>query len=214
MADERHAQLRGRILAIASAIIEREGIGALQARRLANEAGCSVGTLYNAYGNLDRLILAVNSITLDRLLQLLVEAHRGANSDGEQHALASHAELEASLSALAFAYLSFADQERNAWRALFEHKLTTETEVPEEFRAKQNELFAVVERALSTTLTDPALRTRAGRALFGAVHGIVTLALDEKLDAFDVEETRQQVRLLIAATARGLAERDQSASVN
>ena len=58
-------RLRGEILTVAEEIVSQDGLSALQARRVASEAGCSVGSIYNAFGDLDELILAVNEATLD-----------------------------------------------------------------------------------------------------------------------------------------------------
>ena len=64
---ERHTDLRHTITRIARTILKTEGLEALQARRIATEAGISVGTLYNACGNLDRIVLAANTESLDEL---------------------------------------------------------------------------------------------------------------------------------------------------
>lgn len=194
MAEDRHAKLRRLILSIATEIIRNEGLSALQARRLAKSADCSVGTLYNVYGNLDRLIIAANTLTLDDLMARLnarVDQLRGMALDDALVSLASE-------------YLKFANTERGAWRALFEHRLTTEQTVPDDYRLKQAELFAVVETVLSLKVDDPSERQIASRAIFGAVHGIVTLALDEKLRDFDEQQTEQQLKTVVGAIARGL----------
>ena len=51
-----HGELRVEALKIAEEIVVGEGLAALTARRVAGETGCSVGTLYNVFGQLDGLI--------------------------------------------------------------------------------------------------------------------------------------------------------------
>lgn len=195
MAEDRHARLRTEILDIASRIIRERGLASLQARRVAEAANCSVGTLYNVYGNLDRLVIAVNMITLDRLKADIENVVGATQADA----------LEKRLNKLAETYLDFASRERNAWRALFEHRLTAETSVPEDYRARQAELFDIVDRTLESSGDGVMRQTHVSesRAIFGAVHGIVSLALDEKLNDFDDEATRAAVVYITSAIARG-----------
>src|SRR5258708_32211351 len=53
----------------ASLLVASEGLGALQARRLALLAGCSVGAIYNVFPDLDDLILEANSRTLRQIAE-------------------------------------------------------------------------------------------------------------------------------------------------
>ena len=84
---------------------------------------------------------------------------------------------------MASAYIDFACHQRNTWRAIFEHRLTTESEVPESYREKQAELFQIVEDCLGASISEQE-RRNVSRTLFGAVHGVISLALDEKLGGF------------------------------
>lgn len=190
--------LRATTRDIAAAILQREGLAALQARKIALAANCSVGTLYNIWRNLDELTIAANAITLAQFGNLLVAARDGAGSD---------ADLEPRLLALADAYVRFAVDNQPAWRALFDHRMAPTHTVPDWYRDAQRGLFAIVETVLEPSVPDPAERARASRALFGSVHGIVSLALDEKLGNFDRADCEAQVRFIVAAAARGLAHR-------
>jgi AcrR family transcriptional regulator len=194
-------KMRDSMVAIASRIVAVEGLAALQARRIALEAGCAVGTLYNVFGGLDFLIIEANATTLDELGAVLAKADvataAGSNADR--------------LLALALAYLGFANDNSNAWRAVFEHHMSPGTEVPAWYRERQGRLFGMVEAILQSTIADPVARSSSARALFSAVHGIVTIALDRKLGDFDLEEARRQVTFVVKAVAAGLA-RDNPAS--
>ncbi len=43
-------RLKANTLLAARKIVTNEGLAALQARRIAQDSGCSVGTIYNLYG--------------------------------------------------------------------------------------------------------------------------------------------------------------------
>jgi AcrR family transcriptional regulator len=188
-------KLKTAMLSIAARVLEAEGLEGLQARRVAREAGCSVGTLYNIFESLDDLIIVANARTLDDLGRALIVAR---DASGQ-------APLESRLQALALAYLRFAIVHEKSWRAVFEHHMTSGQPVPGWYREAQAKQFELVEEVLRDVMPEAKTRWRAARALFSAVHGIVALALDRKLGAFDPAETEAQVRLILTAAAHGLA---------
>lgn len=187
-------RLKANTLMVARNIVTSEGLAALQARRIAQDAGCSVGTIYNLYDGLDDLIIRVNAATLDDLGNRLHEVGKELSDSG----------LEARLIGLALAYLAFAVDSQAAWRAVFEHQMVKDRTVPEWYREKQAGLFAIVEEILPTNVTGENGRQLAARALFSAVHGIVALALDQKLGHFDRAAAEAQIRFIVGAAARGL----------
>jgi len=188
-------KLQSAMLSIAARILEAEGLEGLQARRIAREAGCSVGTLYNIFPSLDDLILVANSQTLEDLGRALIVARDAS----------AHFPLAGRLQALALAYLRFAIVHQKSWRAVFEHRMTSGQPVPAWYREAQAKQFGLVEEVLREMMPEPIGRARAARALFSAVHGIVALALDRKLGEFDPAETEAQVRFVMAAASKGLA---------
>src|SRR6056297_1606432 len=94
------------IISAAREILKTEGLEGLQARRVASDSDCSVGTIYNLFGSLDMLIIAANAGTLNDLHAVLLRARSRANTVNEQ------------LDALSKAYLDFALARTNEWRAL------------------------------------------------------------------------------------------------
>lgn len=187
-------RLAARMIAIADQIVASEGLGAVQARRIAREADCSVGTLYNVFGGLDGLVLAVNRGSLEALgARLETAARAAAGGTAEQR-----------LSALALAYRDFAFGETPRWRTLFEHRMERDAPVPDDYRAYQAKLFELVERSLAEALEADSERATAARALFSAVHGIVSLSLDNKLGRQGYVETELQIRFLLRTVSRGL----------
>ncbi len=195
MANEGYrARLHGDILAIAKTRVAKDGLGSLQARRIAAEAKCSVGSLYNVFGDIDGLILAVNIATVAELGQALkanVDATRGQPSD-------------ARLVSLALAYMRFALDHLNSWKAVFEHRLPDHTEVPPGYRSDQARLLSLIETIIASEIADGRLRARAGRALFAAVHGNIALSVDNKLATFSEAELSEEITFIVRAAGNGL----------
>ena len=188
-------KLKANTLIVAKRIVENEGLSALQARRIAQEAGCSVGTIYNLYDGLDDLIIRVNSGTLEDLGAKLSELEQSATDS-----------LAVNLTAMALAYLQFALDSQAAWRAVFEHQLAKDKVVPDWYREHQAALFSIVEKKLAHVVADDQQRKLAARALFAAVHGVVSIALDQKLGDFDYAATKAQVKFIVQSAAKGLAD--------
>jgi AcrR family transcriptional regulator len=195
-------EMRSKMLGIAKRVVAEEGLGALQARRVADEAGCAVGTIYNVFKNLDNLIIETNSATLSDLgASLVAVAQKGASITGPG-AVAER------LQALGLAYLDFAVSQNKSWRAVFDHHMAPGNPVPDWYRQKQAQLFALVEQVLGAVITDETSRSRAARALFSAVHGVVMLSLAGTLGPTDRSETEAQVRFIVQAVAEGVAHAD------
>lgn len=188
-------RLRQKAITIAAAIVEREGLAALQARRVSRDADCSVGTLYNVFGDMDGLVIALNQTTVRRLGEDLIRSFTATEGRA----------VEARLTDLALTYMRFAHDNLALWRAVFEHRLAEGAEIPEEYRADQARLLALIETVVAAEITDDALRRRAARALFAAIHGIVQLALDQKLSGFDRDATEAEIRFVVSAVSNGLA---------
>lgn len=191
---QRRLKLRERLLDVARRSIATRGLAGLKARDLAAEAGCALGAIYTAFDDLDELILRVNLSTLQRLGAALDAALSGA---GPSEALL----------ALARAYLDFARREEPSWRALFEHRLSGRAPVPDWYAEARNQLFGRLEAPLAQLLPKQAAvaRARLARTLFSAVHGVVALGLEEKLEATPPETLDEQLETLVRLIAAGLA---------
>ena len=185
-------RLKSNIVRVAREILVSDGLEGLQARRVARGADCSVGTIYNLFGNLDMVIITANADTLDELHGELLRSKDGMST------------MDAQLNAMASMYLSFAVERTTEWRAIFEHRLTTKTTIPDWYLLKQSELFAVVEGILEQAIAAPNQRLEAARAIFSAVHGVISLALNEKLGIFDRTATERQVQFIVQSISGGL----------
>ncbi len=179
-----------RLIDAAEAEIAEKGLAGLKARDVTGRAGCALGAIYNAVADLDELVLRVNSRTLVRL---------GA-------ALTTDATApEAAMLALADAYAVFALTNRRLWSALFEHRLPEGVAMPDWHRQDHEVLIARIGgplQALRPDLAADVLRLRV-RTLFGAVHGVVHLALLGRLVGLPEAALRQEVAALVTALTLG-----------
>lgn len=201
---ERRDELRAALLVEAERTIAAHGLGALKARDLALAVGCATGAIYNVYPDLDSLILEVNAKTLAAVQAFLSGSSKIAN--GKR---LSKRDAVDELVDLGLHYLEFATTNLHRWRALFEHRMQAGHAVPSWYVERQLPLFGLVEKALRTL--QPALTeqesTLLSRSLFSAVHGVVSLGLEERLGTLPAATLRSQLAELIRAFALGLAQR-------
>lgn len=196
-AAERRTALRADLIVAAEKVIAAKGIPGLNARDLAEAVGCSLGAIYNVFPHLDAIVFEVNSRTLALFEQFV--ARRAKSREGIDPA--------ASLVALAEAYFDFAVAHQPRWRALFEHHVSTPDGLPESYLADQARLFLLVERPLAALRPDfdDKRRMLFARTMFSAVHGIVSLSLDAKLQAMTASVAGDQLRTFVGLVGAGLA---------
>jgi len=195
---DRHENLKSALVRAAEKAIARGGLGGLRARSLAADVGCAVGAIYNVVSDIDALVLLVNARTLAALERHLLES---GIAGGERRG-----DAVAQLVAMASAYLEFASKYGLRWRAVFEHRLPKGEEVPGWYLESQRRLFGYVEaplRALQPLISAERCALLA-RSVFSAVHGVVQLGLDEKLQPIPLDVLREQVATITAAVARGM----------
>ena len=192
----RRRKLKDALIAAAERTIDAEGLRGLKARELAYKVGCAVGAIYNVVTDLDDLIFAVNGRTLEQLEKTLT--------------IAGHPQPDAirTLIHLGLAYTDYAAAHTRRWRALFDHRLPPGGEIPTWYRANLERLFVYIEEPLRQLAPHmmPARRTLLARSMFSAVHGIVLIGLEEKLQSIPLAVLREQVTVMVEAIARGLAQ--------
>ncbi len=191
--DHSRDEIREMALSAAEEIIETQGYPMLSARKVASAIGYTVGTLYLVFENLDDLILQVNGRTLDRLLQQMLDDQQGCEG------------AEACLLQLGHSYIGFADSQPHAWRTIFEHHLSDDHEAPDWYQGKVARLFALVEDQLALL---PGERTaeeigEAARAIWGGVHGIGILAINQTLGVAGVQSVQSITHLLMSNFLKG-----------
>lgn len=201
-AANRKRDLKTALIAAAERTVAAHGLAGLKARDLAAEAGCAVGAIYNVVDDLDDLALAVHARTLAALEKAL-NAAAGAEPD---RTLAGPERAVERLIHMAHAYLDFAAANTVRWRALFEHRRPVGKQMPEWYLGVQTRLFGYIEQPLRDLRPGmpPEQLALLARSLFSAVHGIITLGLDEKLGAVPLDTLRTQTALVVSAIAMGL----------
>jgi AcrR family transcriptional regulator len=195
----RRRKLRDALIHAAERTIEKEGLRGMKARELAYKVGCAVGAIYNVFTDLDDLIFAVNALTLEQLEKTLTVAG-GDPADARVSAINT-------LKHLALAYTDYAAANRRRWRALFDHRLAEDKDTPTWYQANLARLFIYIEEPLRKLVPQmpTAERTLLARSLFSAVHGVVLIGLEEKLQSIPVATVREQVTFMVEAFAKGLA---------
>ena len=117
-------------------------------------------------------------------------------------------ELADRLLALADTYLDFVERNYAKWSALLAFNRARPTaELPEWYMVRLEMLFDIIAEVLMDTplRDDEEQRRIAARALWSAVHGIVTNSFIGSFSTSHESESRRQIDLLVSVFVRGLA---------
>lgn len=190
--------LRPQILSAALSLLEQDGFFGLQARRLAEEVGCSVGTIYNLFGSLDELILATNAVTLKQMREQLAQT--------DDHWQGDEKDAHGRLMALAEAYFKFYQLHEKRWAAVFEVQRGDDDVMPDWYEKEVGLLMLLIENIIAhlAGATKPEQRARIARALWAATHGIVTLSFNGRLGPVRRETVLEDVDIVVKAVVDGL----------
>ena len=194
--DGRRAALRAGLIEIAERRIGESGYRTLTARDLAAEAGCSVGTIYTLFRDMEALVAEVNARTTGRLERTVRDALDAAPGD---------ISAKRQLVLLGQAYFDFVVANPRLWSAIFESGVHAEGAVAEARQAEHARLLAHVARPLSALLPDlsPARIDLVARSLFAAVHGIVSLGQQRQFMPVPSAEVSAQIAFIVEAFADG-----------
>jgi AcrR family transcriptional regulator len=186
--------LRARLIVSAEARIAQWGLKELRARDVTTDAGCALGALYLAFEDIDALSLEINARTLRKLDAKMNEALAAAQNPAAQ------------MHALAQTYLKFARDHPNLWWALFQFHMANQKQVPDWFSQEQAKLLTQITRpltALQPSLNQEQLIVRA-RTLFAAVHGIVSISLENRFVGVPIETLDAELERFIDLMLAGL----------
>lgn len=185
--DHSRDQIRSMALEAASYIIVQEGMEGVSARKVAAKIGYTVGTLYHCFDNIQDLILQANGATLSQLLTLL-QSEKDSATDPT-----------VSLHKIAQGYLQFAENHFNSWHALFQLKLPENTPTPDWYQTQIDTLFELLEQQLILLNNSKSKREiqLAARVLWGSVHGICSLYLDNKLFSDNIAPTEALIHSMV-----------------
>lgn len=189
--EKRRSGLRERLIDIAEKTVIGGGLSALKARDLAKEAGCSVGAIYNVFGDLDDLALAVSARTFKRMGAEIGEAVGEAGDPVD------------ALVALSVAYAKFAEANPNAWKALFEFEMKEGTNLPDWYITELTALFDLI--AARVTVVFGGDEARVGlttRTLFSAIHGMVLLSVEGRASGVPRDQLEEMIDFLIRGVSK------------
>ena len=142
------------------------GFAGFSSRQVAKRIGYSVGTLYNVFGNYDRLIAAINTHTFELWMHWLEERLAGNPADR--------------IAALVKGYFSFAAENTNIWMAIYDHRMPPDMPLPEENAEQRGLLTDMIVREIISVLPPEQQDSapRLARSLIATVHGHCTFALN------------------------------------
>jgi AcrR family transcriptional regulator len=194
-------KLRRRALMVATArdIIAAKGLRSLKVRDVAEAADCAIGSVYNEFGDFDGLILTVNRETV-QALTVRLKAVPAEDPVRQLHGLAA-------------VYLAFATAHANLLRSLFEHRMEEDRPFPEDILRMVMQAFALMHAPLARLMPDRDQEQVSilARLVFSAVHGIISLGLEERMVAVPPDQLSRQVAEFVDTHLAGLGIRiDQS----
>ena len=157
--DHTRDELRALFIAEGHQLLAEQGLARFSGREVAKRAGYSVGTIYNVFGSLDRLIAGINSHTFLLWAEFLRERLEAGGEDR--------------IRSLVEAYFDFALAHPNLWSAIYDHRLTAGEELDQSDHEQRAKLTSIVEEEVCAVLPDPAMpgAARFARSLIATVHG-------------------------------------------
>nr|WP_314434616.1 TetR/AcrR family transcriptional regulator [uncultured Brevundimonas sp.] len=135
------------------------GFARFSAREVAKRIGYSVGTLYNVFGTLDRLLITINTRTFQLWADYVRQRLDASGSDRVQ--------------TLVEAYFSFARDNANSWTAIYDHHLPPDVVIPDEQNLQRGALTQIIVDEVAAVLPMQAQpeAPRLARSLIAVVHG-------------------------------------------
>lgn len=169
--DHSREEIQGMAIDATRTLISREGLEGVSARKVAQNIGYTVGTLYQNFENIHELILHANAFSLTQLLAELEQAYRQ-----EPRPLPR-------ITNIANTYLKFGLHHEKQWAAIFRHTLPRNFIMPDWYQARIDALFALIEQAVRELAPrrDKKQIQLASRTLWSSVHGICILHIGDKL---------------------------------
>ena len=208
-----HDEIRQRAVSAALKLIDEGGLENVHARKIAKMTDVSVGTLYNLFGSIDGLLEVVNAHTLSEMnrfgqiqtalsqTEISQAVSQGWLCDDEK------SKLTLSLLSLAKTYIDFVEQNANRWAALLTFSRTRDRDKASSwYLAQQNTLFDLIGNVLDASglALDETTRLVASRALWSAVHGIVTLNYAGQENEESRKFAWQQIEFLVKTIVDGM----------
>ena len=110
------AEIRALLLSVGRKLVAEKGTEFLTARKLSEASGCSVGTIYNQFANMDNFIIEQNMQTMAELSQVLSEVMAGGD-------------FYRYLNRLVDAYMDWIANHKNLWLLLYDFSLRNDNKI-------------------------------------------------------------------------------------
>lgn len=164
--DHGRDELRELILSTGQAVMAEGGYARFSAREVAKRVGYSVGTIMHLFGNVDLLVMAINSRTFALWAQWIEARLEGV--EGHER-----------IAVLVSGYFDFAAGNGNLWAAIYEHRVPSGLEMTESLVAERVRLTDIIRREVGSILPndDPDRIARLTSSLIATVHGHCAFAL-------------------------------------
>jgi len=184
-------QIKTMILDAAEQVVIAQGFSALKARNIAKEVGYTVGSLYMVYANMADLIMHIHARTLDAITLELQQS--------------SLSEAGPVMESLALIYMHYGAENFNRWRYIFDDRLLADTEAPQWYQNKIDQVLAQFEHCLATLKPElNALEINATAvAFFAGVQGICAFSLMPSPDKDNINHVEATVLIFVRHFMRG-----------
>jgi AcrR family transcriptional regulator len=173
-----HGDLRGALILGAVAQVEAVGMEHLSLRSVATEAGVSPSAAYHHFADKDALLSAIATHGFEQLDVAMTASVAAIPRSDAAAALAR-------ITAAALAYVTFAVQRPNLFRAAFSGHCPK----PQDATGAGNPLIAgLLNDLVATGVITPDLRQGYEAVMWSTVHGMATLVIEGFLALDDVPE--------------------------
>jgi AcrR family transcriptional regulator len=170
--DHSREELSELVIQAARTIAAAEGWQAVTMRAIAGRIGYAPGSIYNAVGDLDAVLLRVNAATLETL---------AAQLEATLRRFGPEADITARALAIADGYMQFIAGNVRLWASVLERVPTADDPVPEWYAAPRARLIETVSAAIAPLYPNAKARRRAVIALWAALQGVAALAIGGNL---------------------------------
>lgn len=152
------------------------GFARFSAREVAKRIGYSIGTLYNVFGTLDQLLIAINTRTFQLWAEDVRETLKRSGPDR--------------IRCLVEAYFGFARAHPHSWTAIYDHHLPPDVVLSDEQNQKRGGLTQIIvdEVAAVLPLRAQAEAPRLARSLIAVVHGHCVYDLNGSFALMGIEQ--------------------------
>jgi AcrR family transcriptional regulator len=178
-------EIKNMVLATAEDLVVQGGLPLLTARRIATKINYTVGSIYMVFEGMNDLIMHLKGRFLDDMAEEMGRVQRATS----KHCLEELADV----------YIRYASQHFNRWCMVFEHRLPEDTQAPDWYQNKVENLYRKFEDQFAQLSPElPSVqRKQTALAFLGGLHGICVFKLTTPLGGISDNDIKESVLLLI-----------------